>query len=134
MAEGLVRLTTPGNAGRGKEPWFKTDAGSGKEPEIGKPDNSTKCSDTAERDESCLVAPPPILPEEIKRIREGAHVSQPVFARYLNTSESTVQKWEAGTERPSGMALKLLTIVEKHGLLVDLQAEPALRHCWMRME
>ena len=54
----------------------------------------------------------------IKRIREGAHVSQHVFARYLNTSESTVQKWEAGTKRPSGMALKLLAVVEKHGLKV----------------
>lgn len=49
VAEGLVRLTTPGNAGRGKEPWFKTDAGSDKEPEIGKPDNSTKRSEVAER-------------------------------------------------------------------------------------
>ena len=56
--------------------------------------------------------------DEIKRIREQAHVSQPVFARYLNTSESTVQKWEAGTKRPSGMALKLLAVVEKHGLKV----------------
>lgn len=35
----------------------------------------------------------------------------PVFARYLNTRESTVQKWEAGTKRPSGMALKLLAVV-----------------------
>jgi putative transcriptional regulator len=71
-----------------------------------------------EFDESCLTVPPMIPPEEIKRIREGAHVSQPVFARYLNTSESTVQKWEAGTKRPSGMALKLLAVVEKHGLKV----------------
>ena len=69
-------------------------------------------------DESCLVAPVQITPDEIKRIREGAHVSQPVFARFLNTSESTVQKWEAGTKRPSGMALKLLAVVEKHGLKV----------------
>ena len=69
-------------------------------------------------DASCLVAPPVIAPEDIKRIRENAHVSQPVFARYLNTSESTVQKWEAGTKRPSGMALKLLAVVEKHGLAV----------------
>lgn len=68
--------------------------------------------------ESCLAAPPGIAPNEIKRIRERAHVSQPVFARYLNTSESTVQKWEAGTKRPSGMALKLLAVVEKHGLQV----------------
>ena len=71
-----------------------------------------------EFDGSCLTTPPVIPPEEIKRIRERAHVSQPVFARYLNTSESTVQKWEAGTKRPSGMALKLLAVVEKHGLKV----------------
>lgn len=71
-----------------------------------------------EFDESCLVTPTVIAPQQIKRIREKAHVSQPVFARYLNTSESTVQKWEAGTKRPSGMALKLLTVVEKHGLKV----------------
>ena len=69
-------------------------------------------------DESCLVTLTGIAPQQIKRIREKAHVSQPVFARYLNTSESTVQKWEAGTKRPSGMALKLLTVVEKHGLKV----------------
>ena len=69
-------------------------------------------------DESCLVAPVEIAPDEIKRIREGARVSQPVFARFLNTSESTVQKWEAGTKRPSGMELTLLAVVEKHGLKV----------------
>ncbi len=69
-------------------------------------------------DETCLAALAAIAPEDIKRIREGAHVSQPVFARYVNTSESTVQKWEAGTKRPSGMALKLLAVVEKHGLKV----------------
>jgi putative transcriptional regulator len=45
-----------------------------------------------------------------------AHISQPVFARYLNTSESTVQKWESGSKQPSGMALKLLAVVQKHGL------------------
>ncbi|MEQ1525993.1 MAG: helix-turn-helix domain-containing protein [Gallionella sp.] len=52
----------------------------------------------------------------MKRIREHAHVSQLVFARYLNTSEFTVQKWETGQKRPSGMALRLLRVVEKHGL------------------
>jgi putative transcriptional regulator len=45
-------------------------------------------------------------------------VSQPVFARYLNTSESTVEKWETGAKKPSGMALKLLTVVQKHGLQI----------------
>jgi DNA-binding transcriptional regulator YiaG len=53
-----------------------------------------------------------------KELIEICHVSQPVFARYLNTSASTVQKWESGAKRPSGMALKLLAVVEKHGLKV----------------
>jgi putative transcriptional regulator len=67
-------------------------------------------------DESCLSVPPRMDPKRIKRIREKQKVSQPVFARYLNTSESTIQKWESGAKKPSGMALKLLDIVEKHGL------------------
>jgi hypothetical protein len=41
---------------------------------------------------------------------------QPVFARYLNTSESTIEKWEAEAKRPSGMALKLLSVIKKYGL------------------
>jgi len=71
-----------------------------------------------EFDESCLSVPAQMKPERIKRIREKQRVSQPVFARYLNTSESTVEKWESGVKKPSGMALKLLDIVEKHGLKV----------------
>ncbi|QUS40997.1 DNA-binding transcriptional regulator [Tardiphaga alba] len=67
-------------------------------------------------DESCLVAPPDLAPAQIKKLRVKNRVSQPVFARYLNTSESTVEKWETGAKKPSGMALKLLSIVQKHGL------------------
>ncbi|MDO9212587.1 MAG: DNA-binding transcriptional regulator [Methylococcales bacterium] len=70
-----------------------------------------------EFDESCLV-PTEIDPQQIKLIRENNHVSQPIFARYLNTSESTMQKWETGAKRPSGMALKLLAVVQKHGLKI----------------
>jgi putative transcriptional regulator len=66
-------------------------------------------------DASCLVVRP-IAPQQIKKLRQRHHVSQPVFARYLNTSESTIEKWESGAKKPSGMALKLLAVVEKHGL------------------
>lgn len=65
-----------------------------------------------------LAVPSEIAPAQIKQLREANNVSQPVFARYLNTSESTVEKWETGAKRPSGMALKLLTIIQKHGLQV----------------
>ena len=64
-------------------------------------------------DDSCLA-----IPADIKRLRESHHVSQPVFARYLNTGESTVEKWETGAKKPSGMAQKLLANVQKHGLQV----------------
>ena len=69
-------------------------------------------------DEKCIAKTPVFKPVQIKKIRERVKVSQPIFAMYLNTSQSTVQKWEAGTKKPSGMALKLLDIVNKHGLSV----------------
>jgi len=67
-------------------------------------------------DESCLLLPPVLKPRQIKQLRTRLRVSQPVFARYLNTSESTIEKWETGAKQPSGMALKLLSVVKKHGL------------------
>jgi len=51
-------------------------------------------------------------------LREKLNISLPVFARYLNTSVSTVQKWESGVKRPNGLSLKPLTVVQKHGLKV----------------
>jgi putative transcriptional regulator len=67
-------------------------------------------------DASCLAAPSPLNPVQIKKLRQRLRVSQPIFARYLNTSESTIEKWETGAKRPSGMALRLLAVVDKHGL------------------
>lgn len=68
-------------------------------------------------DISC-IARPDLSAEEIKLIREQNQLSQPVFANYLRTSESTIQKWETGAKRPSGAAMKLLAVVQKHGLSV----------------
>ncbi|MEI7377906.1 DNA-binding transcriptional regulator [Dickeya chrysanthemi] len=69
-------------------------------------------------DKACLNSVDNLQPLEIKALREKLNVSQPVFASYLNTSVSTVQKWESGAKRPSGLSLKLLTVVRKHGLKV----------------
>lgn len=69
-----------------------------------------------ELDPLWLAPMEPLEPAEIKRIRESAHVSQAVFARLLNTSLSTVQKWEIGQKKPAGTALKLLHLVQKRGL------------------
>jgi putative transcriptional regulator len=53
---------------------------------------------------------------EIKRLRLRAKSQSGGFAAYLNTSVSTVQKWEIGDKKPSGPALKLLNMVERKGL------------------
>ena len=69
-----------------------------------------------EFDASRLHPLKPFRPTDIKRLRLKAKASQAVFAAYLNTSVSTVQKWEIGEKTPSGPALKLLNIVERKGL------------------
>ena len=71
-----------------------------------------------EVDRLCLPPIEALQPAEIKQIRETSHVSQAVFAALLNTSVSTVQKWEIGQKRPTGTALKLLHLVQKRGLEV----------------
>lgn len=55
---------------------------------------------------------------QIRRIRLRNKASQAVFAAYLNTSVSTVQKWERGEKKPHGPSLKLLSLVESKGLQV----------------
>jgi putative transcriptional regulator len=67
-------------------------------------------------DESCLTGVRALRPREIKALRKREHVSQTVFANYLNVTPNLVSKWERGEKRPSGPALKLLSLVEKRGL------------------
>ena len=49
---------------------------------------------------------------------EKAKVSQSVFASMLNVSVSAVQKWESPSsgKHPSGVAAKLLQLIDKKGL------------------
>lgn len=69
-----------------------------------------------EFDATCLAPATPLEPEAIKAIREAQHVSQPVFARYLNVSKNLVSDWERGKKRPGGPALRLLSIIQRKGL------------------
>lgn len=68
-------------------------------------------------DEACLTPVRPLSPAKIRRIREREGASQAVFARYLNVSTGIVSQWERGEKHPAGASLKLLTIVDKKGLL-----------------
>lgn len=69
-----------------------------------------------ELDALCLPPVKPYTAAQIKRIRAQSKASQSVFAAYLNTSVSTVQKWERGEKKPNGPSLKLLDIVDRKGI------------------
>ena len=69
-----------------------------------------------EFDALCLPPVKEYTAVQIKRIRVANKASQGVFAAYLNTSPSTVQKWEQGKKKPNGPSRKLLNIVDRKGL------------------
>jgi putative transcriptional regulator len=67
-------------------------------------------------DALCLMPVRELSAKQIKAIRSRTQMSQAVFAAVLNTSVSTVQKWEIGEKRPSGPSLKLLNVIERKGV------------------
>jgi putative transcriptional regulator len=67
-------------------------------------------------DKDCLGPIPVIEGRDIRALREREHVSQPVFAAYLNVSRNLVSDWERGVKRPGGPALRLLSIIQRKGL------------------
>ena len=69
-------------------------------------------------DALCLTPARPLSPDEIRAIREREHLSQPVFARYLNVSKNLVSDWERGIKKPGGPALRLLTVIQAKGIEV----------------
>ncbi|WP_444900380.1 helix-turn-helix domain-containing protein [Microbulbifer sp. VAAC004] len=71
-----------------------------------------------EFDALCLPPVKQYSPAQIQRIRKKTKASQSVFALYLNTNKSTVQKWEQGAKKPNGPSLKLLNLVDRKGLEV----------------
>lgn len=69
----------------------------------------------------CDLKPvPSYSPTQIKKLRSRYHISQAVLAEIINTSVSTVSKWEGGEKRPSGPSLKLLNILDIKGIQVFL--------------
>lgn len=58
----------------------------------------------------------PISGDEIRQVREAAHLSQAVFARYLNVTAGYVSQLERGAKRPTGPALALLNVIRRKGI------------------
>ena len=64
----------------------------------------------------CLEPIAPYDSEQIRDLRERLQLSQSVLAAVLNTSLSTVRKWEVADKHPSGPSLKLLNLLDRKGL------------------
>lgn len=70
----------------------------------------------AKYDALCLEPVPDYSSAKIRALRKGLKISQPVLAGVLNTSVSTVRKWEQGEKKPSGPSLKLLNLIDRKGI------------------
>jgi putative transcriptional regulator len=69
-----------------------------------------------EFDAICLPPVPKYSATRIKALRARCKCSQPVFAKYLNVTPSSLRQWETGAKQPAGAACKLLDVIERKGL------------------
>lgn len=58
----------------------------------------------------------PISPEEIRSVRESAHLSQAALAKYLNLTTGYISQLERGTKQAKGPALAVLNIIRHKGI------------------
>jgi putative transcriptional regulator len=68
-------------------------------------------------------APPtaaPISGEDIRSLREQAHLSQAALARYLGLTTGYVSQLERGSKQARGPALALLNVIRRKGIEVLL--------------
>jgi len=58
----------------------------------------------------------PLSPEEIRGVRERAHLSQAALAKYLNLTTGYVSQLERGTKQAKGPGLALLNVIRRKGI------------------
>lgn len=60
--------------------------------------------------------PVPLSPDEIRTLREEAHMSQAVFASVLNITTGYLSQLERGARQPTGAALAILHVIRRKGI------------------
>jgi putative transcriptional regulator len=58
----------------------------------------------------------PVTPEDIRKMRDQARMSQAVFALHLNVTTGYVSQLERGAKQPTGAALALLNVIRRKGM------------------
>ena len=66
-------------------------------------------------DDLCLTPVRRMTAADIRALRGRERVSQAVFAP-LNVTTGLISQWERGEKHPAGASLKLLNLVDRHGL------------------
>jgi putative transcriptional regulator len=61
---------------------------------------------------------PELRAADIKVLRHQVGLSQVLFAKALGVSEKTVEAWESGENKPSGIALRMLGLLKKDNQLL----------------
>jgi putative transcriptional regulator len=85
--------------------------------EIGIMDDSTYRKITMrDVDKTEAATPATLSGDEIRALREQAHMSQAVFARCLNLTVGYVSQLERGAKLPTGPALALLDVIRRKGI------------------
>lgn len=58
----------------------------------------------------------PLSGEQIRKLREQAHLSQAALARHLNLTTGYISQLERGTRQAKGPALALLNVIRRKGV------------------
>ncbi len=58
--------------------------------------------------------------EDIKKIRKKTGTTQGFLANWLGVSKKTVQAWESGRNIPNGASARLLSLLEKNDVSIDV--------------
>src|SRR5271165_387988 len=66
--------------------------------------------------ERARAKPEPLGPEDVRALRERAHMSQAVFARVLNVTPGYIAQIERGAKRATGAALAMLHVIRRKGI------------------
>ena len=64
----------------------------------------------------CLPPTPTLTAADVRRIRAGTRMSQPVFAAVVGVGRQTVAQWEQGNRTPSGPSARLLDLIDRKGV------------------
>ena len=66
-----------------------------------------------------IASVPTFTPDQIKRIRLDANMTQATFAAVIGVTAKSVEAWEGGRSRPDGAARRTLGLLSEDPLWAD---------------